>query len=296
MVSKELSIVIVSFNTAACLGSCLDSIAAESAPVREVFVVDNASADGSGDLVKRKYPWVQLIENKVNRGFGPANNQALSLCGGKYILFLNPDTTVLPGALEKFIVYMDTHARVGLAGSTVINPDGSLQESVSRRYPGERQTRRELSGLRGSIACVLGASMIARTEIVRGLKGFDEDFFLYGEDQDLCLRVRKVGYEVGYCKEAVVVHHGGQSERDSTSFELWRKKARAEYLFYRKHYAPETISRIRRNHLAKALWRIATLTLFLPLAADRKKTLEKLMKYRAFYLESKNSPLARKGI
>lgn len=287
MALKELSIIIVSYNTADWIGICLDSIAADSPCGEEVFVIDNASSDGGVDFLKRNYPWVHLVSNKDNRGFAAANNQALPFCRGRYILFLNPDTTILPGFLKKFIAFMDSHAHIGLAGSKVVNPDGSLQESVSYRYPGERYAARELSGLKGKIACVLGASMVARAAIIKDLRGFDEDFFLYGEDQDLCLRMRKAGYEIGYCEEAVVVHQGGQSERSSTSLELWRKKNSAEYLFYKKHYLPETISRICRDNLLKARWRIATLNLFLPFARDKKKVREKLAKYYALYREMK---------
>ncbi|MFH1756988.1 MAG: glycosyltransferase, partial [Pseudomonadota bacterium] len=171
--------------------------------------------------------------------------------------------------------------------SKVIYPDGFLQESVSYRYPGQRYATHELSGLKGSIACVLGASMIARAEIVRQEGGFDEGFFLYGEDQDLCLRIRKAGYEIGYCEDAVVVHLGGQSERKSTSAELWKKKTQAEYLFYQKHYLRPTIERLRRAEIIKACWRITTLKLSLPFLRNKKKAHEKLIKYRVIYEESK---------
>lgn len=283
----DLSIIIVSYNTIDLIGICLDSIAGERDCGKEVFIIDNASTDDNVDLLRRNYPWVHLIANKENRGFAAANNQVLPRCQGRYILFLNPDTKVEPGSLRKFISFMETNPHIGLAGSKVIYPDGSLQESVSYRYPGQRHAIHELSGLKGSIACVLGASMIARAEIVRNVGGFDEDFFLYGDDQDLCLRIRKAGYEVGYCDAAVVVHLGGQSERKSTSEELWRKKTQAEYLFYKKHYFPKTIARISRNQLLKAYWRVATLTLFLPFARNKEKVKEKLTKYRATYHEVK---------
>jgi len=289
----EISIIIVSYNTLDRIGVCLESIRADQDCGKEVFVIDNASTDGSVDLLRRNYPWVHLIANKENRGFAAANNQVLPRCQGRYIFFLNPDTKVEPGSLRKFISFMEANPHIGLAGSKVIYPDGSWQESVSYRYPGQRYATHELSDLKGSIACVLGASMIARAEIVRQAGGFDEDFFLYGEDQDLCLRIRKAGYEIGYCDAAVVVHLGGQSERKSTSEELFRKKTQAEYLFYKKHYIPETIDRISRNNLLKAHWRIATLTLFLPLAKNKIKVKEKLTRYRILYQEIKKISLQR---
>jgi len=281
----DLSIIIVSYNTADLIESCLNSI--DSADVeKEIFVVDNASNDGTAEIVRHHFPWVHLTVNEKNRGFGTANNQVLTDCRGRYILFLNPDTQIMADTLKNAISFMDDHPRIGLAGMKIINPDGTLQESVSYRYPGEKYTRGELSGLKGKIACVLGAGMIAGREIVLKMRGFDEDFFLYGEDQDLCLRIRKSGYEIGYIDDAAVTHLGGQSERQFTSAEKWGKKVRAEYLFYRKHYLPETIARIRQDDLRKAHWRIATLRLVMPFVKDKTKTSEKLIKYEAINREA----------
>jgi len=277
----DLSIIIVSYNTADLIGTCLSSVTEPDDIVKEVFVVDNASEDDSASYIKRNFPFAHLIVNPENRGFAAANNQVLSLCTGRFIFFLNPDTRVLPGAFKKAIIFMDDRPHIGLAGTKLINPDGTFHESVSYRYPGQKYTSGEISGFRGSIACVQGSSMIARADVIRKVGGFDEDFFLYGEDEDLCLRIRKLGYEIGYIEEAVVVHIGGQSERQSTSAEKWGKKVRAEYLFYRKHYLPETTERIRRADLMKARWRIATLTLTIPFSINKNKAKEKMIKYRA---------------
>jgi len=283
----DISIIIVSYNTADRIGICLESIQADQECRKEVFVIDNASTDGSVDFIKRNYPWVHLIVNEENKGFAAANNQLLPRCQGKYIFFLNPDTKVEPGSLKKFTSFMAANPHIGLAGSKVIYPDGRLQESVSFRYPGQKYATRELSALKGAIACVLGASMMARSEIVKQVGGFDEDFFLYGEDQDLCLRIRKAGYEIGYCEAAIVVHLGAQSERKSMVSELWRKKTQAEYLFYKKHYLPKTMERIRRRNLLQAGWRICTLMLSLLFVRNRENAKEKLTKYRVIYAEMK---------
>jgi GT2 family glycosyltransferase len=178
---------------------------------------------------------------------------------------------------------MDANPRVGLAGTKIINPDGTLQWSVSYKYPGQRYAASELSNLPGKIACVLGASMIGRSELIKKNGGFDENFFLYGEDQDLCLRMRKIGHVIGYIDSATVIHIGGQSEKDSLSSEIWEKKIHAEYIFYRKHYLPKTIKRISRDHIIKAWWRIITLKLFIPLAKDKTIAREKLGKYQVIY-------------
>ena len=284
----DLSIIIVSYNTADWIGICLDSIAADSDCSKEIFVLDNASSDGTVEYINNNYPWVHFVVNSENRGFAAANNQVLSRCRGKYIFFLNPDTKIKPGSFRKLISFMEANPHIGLAGSRVIYSDGTLQESVSYRYPGQRYATHELSGLKGLIACVLGASMIARAEIINKVRGFDEDYFLYGEDQDLCLRIRKAGYEIGYCEDAIVVHLGGQSERKLTSADLWKKKTQAEYLFYQKHYLRPTIERIRRAELFKACWRITTLKFSLLFLRNKKKAQEKLIKYRVLYEESKH--------
>jgi len=276
----EVSIVIITYHSADVIGSCLDSIGAGGDVSREVFVVDNASGDGTAELVRTKYPSVQLIANDSNRGFSAANNQAIPLCRGRYLFFLNPDAELAGGCLETAVRYMDENPRIGLAGTKVVNPDGSMQETISLRYPGQKHAADELKGLKGSIACVLGASMVARADLIRAIGGFDEDYFLYGEDQELCLRIRQQGFEIGYIGEAVVRHIGGHSERASASADRWRRKTLAEYIFYRKHYRPETIRRIAREDRVKARWRTLTIPLTLPFLRDGDAARDKLVKYR----------------
>ena len=278
-IETDISVIVVTYNSAEVIGPCLAALLAAQDIGSEVFVIDNASSDGSAAIVKHTFPSVSLVANKENVGFAAANNQLIPLCRGRYIFFLNPDTEIFPQCLHAAMVYMDSHPRIGLAGTKIVNTDGSLQWSVSYRYPGERYAKKELDSLPGSVASVLGASMIARAEIIERLQGFDEDFFLYGEDQDLCLRVRKLGYEIGYIDSSVVIHVGGHSEKHSLLSEVWKKKINAEYLFYRKHYSPKTVLRIKRADAIKACWRIMTLKLALPLMKDKRHVKEKLEKY-----------------
>lgn len=276
----DLSIIIVSYNTRDLIGTCLDSIVSINDCGKEVFVVDNASTDGSVELIKNNYPSVHLIVNLTNRGFAAANNQALKLSKGRYIFFLNPDAEFLPSTFQFIISFMDKNQHVGIAGVKMINPDGTLQESSSLDYPGHSKTNKELLGLKGNRAWVLGAGMVARADLIKRIGGFNEDFFIYGEDQDLCLNVRKMGYEIGYMDFAVVVHLGAQSERGSTEAEVCAKKALAELIFYDKHYLPATIDRIYRSHMLKACWRIFTLQLFLPFSRNKEVVKAKLIKYK----------------
>lgn len=281
--AADVSVVIVSYNTADLIEACLHSVRASDGVSLETFVVDNASSDGGAALVREKFPWVRLVENRENRGFGAANNQVLAECAGRYIVLLNPDTEATPEAFRKMAAWMDANPRVGLAGPTVNNPDGSRQDTVSRTYPGQKRTAGELSGLPGEIACVMGACQIVRTGLMRELGGFDEKFFLYGEDQDLCLRIRKKGNEIGHIDPAVILHHGGKSERGVPPVEMWRKKALAEYLFYRKHYRPETIRRIARAHRFREMRKILLTRVSLPFVRDRARALERMERYRVVY-------------
>ena len=280
----EVSIVIVTYNTADLIGPCLDSLGLDETPPREIFVVDNASTDGSAETVRKGYPRVHLHANSGNRGFAAANNQVLPFCRWRFLYCLNPDAVLTgAGVLAECVRFMDTHPQVGLAGTRLLHPDGSLQESVSLRYPGQKFAAAEMDGLPGAIACVMGSSMFARTDLIRRIGGFDEGFFLYGEDQDLCLRVRRAGYEIGWIESASVIHHGGQSERQSDAADVWKRKTRAEYLFYRKHYLPETVARIRKADLLKARFRLVTLALTLPFLRGRRRMEAngKRIKYRA---------------
>jgi len=276
----DISAIVVSYNTAELLTACLKSVASRSDPSVEVIVVDNASQDDSAARVSRDFPWVKLIANEQNAGFARANNQALKVSRGEYVYFLNPDTVVQPGAFEAMMRFMASHTDVGLAGTRILNPDGSVQPSVETRYPGERRAQKDLRGLAGDIAWVLGASMIARRAMVEDLGGFDERFFLYGEEQDLCLRIRKKGWKIGFIPDAAVVHWGGQSERNTRAADLWKKKFTAELLFYRKHYSKGSVLRIHRANVVQALWRIFSLRLTLPLCLDKEVSLDKLNKYR----------------
>lgn len=158
-----------------------------------------------------------------------------------------------------------------------------MQESVSYRYSGEQYAKGELAGLSGSIAFVLGASMIARKEVIINLKGFDDDFFLYGEEQDLCLRIRKSGYKIGYIDNSSIIHIGGQSERESVLADVWKKKINAKLLFYEKHYLIETIMKIKKAELFKLWWRIPVIKFSILFLTRKERTKNKVIRYQIIY-------------
>ncbi|MCK9197471.1 MAG: glycosyltransferase family 2 protein [Syntrophales bacterium] len=289
----DLSVIVVSYNTADLIGPCLASVIDQTVGDKEIFVVDNASPDGSAAMIADSFPDVHLIANKENRGFSVANNQAIAQCRGRHVFFLNPDTVLKEDCLSTSLSYLGAHPEIGLAGLHILNPDGTDQDSVSYRYLSQRYTSGELSNLPGDIACVLGAAMIAPREAIISVGGFDEDYFLYGEDEDLCLRIRRQGLKIGYIEAARVVHYHGQSERKSTSAEVWRKKIRAEYLFYDKHYRPETITRIIRAEMLKTRWRILTLKICLPFIKNKGQAKEKLNKYKVIHDELRRRKISR---
>lgn len=282
----DISVIIVSYNTAALTLGCLDSLW-QAQGDKEIFVVDNASTDNSVDAIRRQHPAVTLIANAQNRGFGAANNQALKICRGRYVVFLNPDTTIEKDTLQKAVSFMEASPQTGLAGAKILNPDGTLQESVSYRYPGESFTRGETSALTGKIACVLGAFMIARKSLLDELHGFDEDFFLYGEDEDLAWRIREKGFSIGFMEDAFVLHWGGQSETGTPPVALFEKKKKAEYLFYKKHYKSDTIERIKRTERLKAVFRLFTLKISLPFSVKKTLIQNKIDCYRLIYKMTK---------
>lgn len=279
----DVSIIIVSYNTTAFLQECLASLKLSRDVEKEIFVIDNCSADNSAQIAAENFPEANLIINRVNCGFGAANNQALKYCRGRYIIFLNPDTKVNPNTLKNAVSFMDTNKHIGLAGARIINPDGTLQESVSYKFPGEKFTTGEAADMKGHIACVMGAFMIAPKSLLDELHGFDEDYFLYGEDQDLCWRIRKKGFLIGYIEDSIVLHWGGQSENNTPSAVLFEKKLRAEYLFYSKHYKPQTIAHIKRRERLKAIYRLITLKLLMPFSRNKTVIQNKTDRYRLIY-------------
>ncbi len=284
----DLTVIIVNYNAAYFLKRCLESVFAQDGVRFEVLVVDNASTDHSRNLIQESFPKVHLIANSINMGFSRANNQALESAAEECIYFLNPDTEVQPGAFSRMVAYLSVHPEVGIAGTRIVNPDGSSQSSVEWRYPGGKHGEKELkmrigfpTGDMNPIAWVLGASMVGRRSLLREIGGFDERFFLYGEDADICLRVRQAGFRVGFIPEAVILHWGGQSERGHHRLAVWEKKVHAETLFYNKHYSKATCRRIHREGLLQAYWRLLTLEAETIFWGKKEKNLEKWLKYRA---------------
>ncbi|MDQ7815422.1 MAG: glycosyltransferase [Melioribacteraceae bacterium] len=255
----DLSIIIVNYNVKEFLLNLLQSIRnAMNNFAVEIIVVDNASDDGSIELLKEKYPDVKLIVNEKNVGFGAANNQALQIARGKYFLLINPDTIIKENTLNEMISFFRRTPDAGIAGCKVLNPDGTLQLACRRGFPGPWTSFTKVMGLSRifpksklfarynltyldenqtyEVDAVSGAFMMMRRELYEKIGGFDQQFFMYGEDLDLCYRSQKSGYKVYYLHTTEVIHFKGESTKRS-SLDETKVFYNAMHLFVRKHFS-----------------------------------------------------------
>ncbi|MCP4423364.1 MAG: glycosyltransferase family 2 protein [Chloroflexi bacterium] len=249
----KLSIIIVSWNTRDLLEGCLASVYAHPPHGRfETIVVDNASSDGSVDMVRQKFPQVQLIAKEENVGFARGNNEAIPFCVGEYILLLNPDTVVKPEALAALTAFMDAHPNAGGAGSRLLNPDGSLQTScypapqltrelwrlfhLDAVYPyGEYHMHKWPTNAPRQVDVLKGASLIFRRAILEKVGFLDGAYFMYSEEVDLCFRVQKAGWRLYWVPQSQVMHYEGQSTKQMAA-DMFLQLYLGKLMYFRKHY------------------------------------------------------------
>jgi N-acetylglucosaminyl-diphospho-decaprenol L-rhamnosyltransferase len=244
-VTAEVAVVVVTHDSAQELPLSLGSLATCALPI-EVVVFDNASGDGSAAVARRLRRDARVIENPENLGFGAANNRALRESKAPLVLLLNPDAELRPGAVEALASALDGGPELGAVGPRTLNTDGSVQLSFGedltlasewRRRRLERACRAgdaralaeadRLAGSESEPFWVSGSCLLARREALAQVGGFDEGFFLYEEDVDLCARLRAAGWRIGFRPEAAVVHHRGRS--------MSRVPARASIEYHRSH-------------------------------------------------------------
>lgn len=249
--SPDLSVVVVNWNTSGLLRQCLSSVITSlENDLADVTVVDNASSDDSVALVRNEFPTVRLIENDSNVGFARANNQGINASGGRYVLLLNSDTIVRPGALAGLVEFMESHPDAGACGPRLILPSGTPQPysfgyDPTIVYLLKRGLKRLLTGRYlhdwatdqvTGVDWVSGACMMLRRAALDQVGLLDERIFMYFEDNDLCSRLRRWGWRVYYNPRVSIVHLGGQSLVQNPV----AKRAYHESLryFYAKHYGP----------------------------------------------------------
>lgn len=261
--AATLTVIIVSWNVRELLERCLATLRADldrAGLPAAVWVVDNASSDGSAAMVRERHPWVQLETPGENLGFVRANNLILDRLHAEglpeYVWLLNPDTEVQPGAVAALRDFCAAHPRAGLIGPQLLNSDGSRQESAfrfpgllqplfdlgrlpARFYGGRLNGRYPASDTPHRVDHPLGAAMWARGAAVAQVGALDEAFFMYCEEIDWAWRMRQAGWEAWLVPAARVLHHGGASTsqaRPVTTAHLWESRAR----LYRKHRGPVT--------------------------------------------------------
>lgn len=232
-----ISVVIVSYNTIDLLQACLVSLQKQTAELK-IIVVDNASTDGSAAMLRERFPEVTLIANDTNRGFAAGNNQGFTSATGEYILMLNGDTEIPDrDGLERLAIHLHQHQQIGVIAPRLINSDRSVQQSASwnvpnlwslvleytllnrmldklfatRKYPGKVLLSRQELSRSQTVADLLGACLLFRRSLVHEVGLLDERFFIFYEETDFNLRVRRAGYQLCYFPDVTVLHHWGSS-------------------------------------------------------------------------------------
>ncbi|MDI6644787.1 MAG: glycosyltransferase family 2 protein [Methanobacteriaceae archaeon] len=261
----DLSIIIVNYRTYHLTKQVIESIITKDHSLSfDIYVVDNASGDGSLEKLKKDFHdevdqgIITFISNPKNNGFAHANNVAIKRSSAKYILLLNSDTVILDDCLEKCVNYMESHEKIGALGCKVLLPDGSLDKACRRSFPDVDVSFYRMSGLSKifprsrrfgrynltyldenetyEIECLVGAFMMVRREVINQIGLLDETFFMYGEDIDWCYRIKAAGWKIVYYADAEVIHYKGSSSSHKENPKLIYEFYRAMYLFYNKHY------------------------------------------------------------
>jgi N-acetylglucosaminyl-diphospho-decaprenol L-rhamnosyltransferase len=280
-VSPALAAVLVNYNAGAELVRAVQSIVDEVGPLSwEAVVVDNASSDGSAEGVLRFAPHVRLVRNAGNVGFGRGVNQGVAATSAPIVLVMNPDCRLRPGALAGLIAELERYPDCAIVGPRILNPDGSVQGSargdpdmltglfgrstwLQRLVPGLAVARRNVvstdaaaGGPSVPVDWLSGACMLVRRSAFERAHGFDEGYFMYWEDADLCRRLRGAGHHVRYVPAATAVHRIGQSSRSASALAARAFHASA-YRYYATHVAPGVFNPkrpIARALLAARLW------------------------------------------
>jgi len=278
--APRLAVVVVSFEARETLLAGLDVLCAHASFPLELVVVDNASTDGSRDAVRARHPEALVLANTENAGFARACNQGWRASRAPHVLFLNPDAEVAPGAVEALVRLLEDRPAVGAAGPRTRGSDGRIQVStgpdltlraerrqrrlvrgVARREPRALAEAEAVHAREHEPAWVSGSCLVARRTALEAVGGFDERFFLYEEDADLCRRLREAGWRVVFTPEAEVRHHLGRSMSRAP------RRARLEYhrshlLYYRKHNGPLSRAALRMLLAARGArqWLAATVS------------------------------------
>lgn len=250
--NPQVSIIIVNWNTKDLTLQCLESVFKNIKRISyEIYVVDNGSTDGSPAAIKTKFPQVNLIINKENKGFACANNQGIPTAKGKYVLLLNSDTVIFPESIEKMYKFLEETPAAGAVGCELLNEKGERQFSA-RRYPNIRFALRkyflidkqaydyEMHSPPFEVEALSGACLMVKKEVFTKIGLLDESYFMYSEDIDLCYRIKKAGWSNYFMPNVKIIHLGSKSlgiNYHSSIFEYsYHPLHYTNYLFYRKYH------------------------------------------------------------
>ncbi|MBS1261854.1 MAG: N-acetylglucosaminyl-diphospho-decaprenol L-rhamnosyltransferase [Calditrichaeota bacterium] len=256
----DLSVIIVSYNVRERLASCLLSLERGRAGLAiEVIVIDNASTDGSVEMIRERFPWVKLSVNAENHGFAKANNEGLARASGRHLMLLNPDTILREDSLSALVSFLDEHPEYGAAGPKLLNRDGAYQPTGKRSIPTPWSSFCKLSGLsnlfphsrifssyelghldedeRHDVGTLCGAAMMVRRATYEDAGGLDEEYFMFGEDIAWSDAITRGGWKIAYVPDAPIMHFKGQSTRQNDR-ERELHFFNAMKVFYRKRFRP----------------------------------------------------------
>lgn len=282
----ELSIVIINWNVKEALKNCLTSIYNNSKNVQlEILVVDNASSDGSGDMVKKFFPKTNLIENTENLGFPKACNLGIKASKGDFILLLNSDTIVLPMTLDKAVTFMKVHPDIGALGCKLLNKDGTIQYEGGRNFPSlysmfiesfylhmlfpkSKFFAKRLMGYWNheddrEVPCLSGSFMMLRKKAVDEVGLLDEQFQGWFEDMDYCFRLHKNSWKIFYLGSTAIIHIGGLSANKSDK-KLWRFWGPINWFFFYKYHGRGAAEIFRLIAIMRASFRIIVAMVLYP--------------------------------
>jgi hypothetical protein len=255
----DVSVIIVNWNTRDILRDCLRSVYEQTRDIRyEVIVVDNASSDGSAEMVREEFSQVILIENAENRGFAAANNQGMAIAHGRYVLLLNSDTIVLDGAIQKTLIFADQQTEMAVVGCQVWENENETQRTCFA-FPSVKNMCILHAGLRRmfprsrlfgwidygwwdrttlmEVDVVSGMFMLVRREAIDQVGLMDEDYFVYAEETDWCFRFWKAGWRCVFTPNARIIHlDGGNKSTDQVSMKMFVQLQKSILIFHRKHH------------------------------------------------------------
>ena len=255
-VDVDVSIILVSYNTKDLTRNCLNSIYEFTKDIEfEVFVVDNNSQDGSAEMIEQEFPQVRLIKNPENKGFGAANNIAIRLSNAKYVFCLNTDTLLLDNSIKKFFDYMEKKTNVAASGGLLYDKDNNpmgcgghfpsvkevfwklglkyiLKKQYKKMEPVVYSNEQELIE---SIDFITGADIFFRKKVLDEIGLFDEQFFMYYEETDLCKRIKNAGYDIKIISNIKIIHLESKSIKNN----VWKNEQcyKSRFIFFKKHYS-----------------------------------------------------------